>query len=111
MPVPTPTQPQIEKTREVLGENEYAFVATLVDGLNDSQWARVLQLHVDWDDYPAGDTIELHGGGDGLHYSSSTARGDIRIRLRLLMGLPEFRDDDLIGLGGGSIALCNRFVF
>jgi hypothetical protein len=109
-PTPTPTEPQINKTREAAGENSSAFVAAIVDTLNDSEWLRVLELITEWDEYPAGDTVELEGGSDGLRYSSNTARGDIRIRLRLLLGLPEFRDSDLTGIHG-SIVLENQFVF
>lgn len=111
MPTPTPTEAQIEKTREVAGENSFTFIETLIDELNDSQWARVLELHTDWGEYPAGDTVELEqGSGDGLRYSSNTARSDIRIRLRLMLGLPEFRDSSLTG-EQSSIALSNCFVF
>lgn len=110
MPTPTPEPAQINKTREAAGENSYTFIEALIDTLNDAQWARVLELITEWDEYPAGDTVELHGGSDGLHYSSNTAREDIRIRLRLLMGLPEFRSDLLTG-AQSSIALFNQFVF
>ena len=99
MPSPTPTQEQIDKTREVAGENNYGFVEDLIDELNDSQWARALELHTAWDDYPEGDTIGLEGGRDAVLYSSETSRGDIRVRMRLLLGLPEFRDP---GITGGS---------
>lgn len=110
MPTPTPTEAQIEKTREVAGENSYGFIEGLIDTRNDSQWARVLQLLVEWDEYPEGDTVELEGGRDAVNYSSETARGDIRIRLRLLLGLPEFRDSALTG-AATSTALYNSFVF
>lgn len=110
MPTPTPTEAQIEKTREVAGENSYDFIDGLIEGLKDSQWVRVLQLLTAWDEYPAGDTIELEGGRDAVNYSSETARGDIRIRLRLLLGLSEFRDADLTG-AMTSGPLYNSFVF
>jgi hypothetical protein len=110
MPTPTPTEAQIDKVREVAGENSKARVAPLIDNLDNSQWARALELLSDWSDYPAGDTVELEGGNDGLRYSSNTARSDIRIRLRLLLGLPELRDDSLTGTQG-SIALRNCPVF
>jgi hypothetical protein len=109
-PTPTPTEAQIEKTREIAGENSYDYVESLIDALNDSQWARALLLHADWDEYPAGDTIELEGGSEAVNYSSETARGDIRIRLRLLLGLPELRDSLLTGMAG-SEPLLNRFVW
>jgi hypothetical protein len=109
-PTPTPTEAQIEKTREVTGENSYDYIEGLIDNLKDSQWARALQLLLDWDEYPAGDTIELAGGREAVNYSSETARGDIRIRLRLLLGLPELRDGTLTG-APGSVALFNHFVY
>jgi len=111
MPIPTPTEAQIEKTREVAGEQSYSFIAALIDGLNNSQWANVLTLHVAWAEYPAGDTVELQqSGGDGLRYSSNTAREDIRKRLRLLLGLPELRDSNLTGAESSHV-LWNCPVF
>lgn len=99
MPSPTPTEAQIEKTREVAGENDYEFIEDLVDELNDSQWTRALALQTSWDEYPAGDTIALEGGRDAVNYSSILSREDIRGRMRLLLGLPEFRDASLTGQG------------
>lgn len=99
MPSPTPTEAQIEKTREVAGENDYDFISDLIDELNDSQWARALALQTAWDEYPAGDTIGLGGGRDAVLYSSETSRGDVRVRMRLLLGLPELRDASLTGMG------------
>ena len=98
-PSPTPTEGQIEKTREVAGENDYDFIEELIDELNDSQWARALALHTAWDDYPAGDTIGLEGGRDAVLYSSELSREDVRKRMRLLLGLPELRDASLTGQG------------
>ena|SRR5687768_10056838 len=98
-PSPTPTEEQIDKTREVAGENDYEYVEELIDDLNDSQWARALELHAAWDEYPEGDTIGLEGGRDAVLYSSELSRGDIRVRMRLLLGLPEFRDASLTGQG------------
>lgn len=102
MPSPTPTEAQIDKTREIAGENDYDFVEDLIDELNDSQWARALELQTAWADYPEGDTIGLEGGRDAVLYSSETSRGDIRVRMRLLLGLPEFRDAGLTGMPGSQ---------
>lgn len=110
MPSPTPTEAQIDKTREIAGEKSYAYVAGLIDRLNDAQWARALQLQTAWTDYPEGDTIELEGGDDAVNYSSETARRDIRARMRLLLELPELRDANLTG-EASSVALRNCFVF
>lgn len=99
MPSPTPTEEQIDKTREVAGENDYEFVEDLIDELNDSQWARALELHTAWDEYPAGDSVELEGGKEGVRYDPDDSRFDIRVRMRLLLGLPELQDASLTGMG------------
>jgi hypothetical protein len=110
MPSPTPTEAQIDKTREITGERSYTFVLGRIEGLNDSQWARALQLQTAWGDYPEGDTVQLEGGSEGVKYSSETSRGDIRVRMRLLLGLPEMRDAGITG-EASSEALRNCFVF
>lgn len=110
MPDPAPTESQIEKTREIAGENSIDYVETLIDKLRDSQWARALELHDAWDEYPAGDVLELQGGRDGLRISSPRSREDIRKVMRLLLGLPELRDSLITG-DEGSLALSTIAVF
>lgn len=99
MPSPTPTEQQIDKVREIAGENDFTYVSDLIDLLTDARWIRALELFVPWAEYPAGDTIALEGGRDAVLYSSELSRGDIRARMRLLLGLPELRDASLTGMG------------
>lgn len=98
-PSPAPTGQQIDKVREIAGENDFDYVSDLIDDLSDARWIRALELMVPWAEYPAGDAIALQGGRDAVLYSSESSREDIRRRLRLLLGLPELRDASLTGMG------------
>lgn len=95
----TATDAQITKVLEITGENDYVFVAALVVKLTDGQWARAKQLLDAWDEEyaPGSSGISLRGGSDGVYYLPTEAGNDIRSRMRLLLGLPEFRDSDLTG--------------
>jgi hypothetical protein len=97
MPLPTPTDEDVNYVREVAGELDAVYVGTLVDALNDAQWDRALQLVDLWNLVTAGDLIALDGGRDGLRISDQEGLDDIRRRMRLLLGLPEFRDASLTG--------------
>ena len=97
-PSPTPTESQIEATREVAGENSYDMIEELIGELNNSQWARALELLTAWDEYPEGDTTRIEGGKEGIKDDPEMSRGDVRVRMRLLLGLPEYRDSSLTGL-------------
>lgn len=110
MPTPTPAEVQIEKTREVAGETSYTYVKSLIDNLNDSQWASALALHVLWAEYPPDDVLALNGGRDGVHLSSPESRESVRRTMRLLLGLPELRDTSLTGIET-SRAVRNCAVF
>lgn len=110
MPSPTPTEEQIEKTREVAGENSYSYVESKVNALNDSQWSRALDLHDLWDEYPADDVLAIEGGRDGVRLSSPDSRESVRKTMRLLLGLPEMRDTSVTGLETSG-ALVNCAVF
>lgn len=95
----TPSDKQITKVLEITGENSYVFVSALTEKLTDGQWARVKELIVAWDEeFPAGDPgLSLRGGSDGLYLLPTEAGNDIRGRMRLLLGLSEFRDSSLTG--------------
>ena len=110
--MPEPTDEQVDKAREIAGENSYSFVAALIDKLTDGQWARALELITAWDtEYPAGESIGIKGGSDGIQYDPHTdAALDIRNRMRLLLGLPEQRSTAVTG-EPGSVLLRNSFVF
>lgn len=101
MPLPTPTDEDINDVREVAGENDNDFISTLIDELNDAQWERALALVGLWHLVTAGDLIALEGGREGVKLSDQEGLDDIRARMRLLLGLPEFRDASLLG-GPGS---------
>lgn len=103
-PTPTPTDEDIDFVREVAGENVTATIATLIDNLNDAQWLRALDLVTAWNEFAPGSVLRLEGGREGIHDSDQEALEDIRRRMRLLLGLPETRDADLLG-GMGSTSV------
>ena len=95
MPLPTPTDEDIDFVREVAGEASFEFISTLIDNLNDAQWSRALDLVTTWNEYAPGSVMELvNGGREGVNEKDQDALMDIRRRLRLLLGLPEFREGD-----------------
>lgn len=95
MPLPTPTDEDIDFVREVAGEGSFEFIATLIDNLNDAQWSRALDFVTAWNEYAPGSVMELvNGGREGVNEKDQDALMDIRRRLRLLLGLPEFREGD-----------------
>ncbi len=93
MPTPTPTDEDINFVREVAGEQDAAYMGELVDVLNDAEWDRALTLIDEWNKVTPGDLIALRGGRDGVQLSDQEGLDDIRRRMRLLLGLPEFRID------------------
>lgn len=97
MPLPTPTDEDIDSVREVAGEIDFDFVSTLIDNLNDAQWARALDFITSWFEFAPGSVLRLEGGREGVFDSDQEALEDIRRRLRLLLGLPETRDASLTG--------------
>jgi hypothetical protein len=107
--MPNASDVQIDKVREICGENNYAFVAGLIEALTSGQWARALELIDAWDEeYPAGESIGLQGS---IQYNPHIDAGlDIRNRMRLLLGLPEERGAAVTG-ESGSVVLRNEFVF
>lgn len=109
-PTPTPEAEDINFVREVAGENDYAYVATIIDNLNDAQWERVLALVDAWKVIVPGDLLGISGGRDGLQLSDQEGLNDVRARMRLLLGLPEFRDTGLTG-GPGSYSLETRWIY
>lgn len=104
-PSPTPTDDDIDDVREVAGENDTTFVSSLIDNLNDAKWSKALDLVTAWREYPAGSVMRLENGGrEGVFDSDQDALEDIRRRMRLLLGLPELRDNSLTG-GFGSTSV------
>lgn len=98
MPSPTPTDEDINFVREVAGELSAIYVGTLIDNLNDAQWSRALDLITAWNNYEPGSVMELvNGGREGVNEKDQDALEDIRRRMRLLLGLPEIRDNGLTG--------------
>ena len=87
----------INDVREVAGENDFNFVSSLIDSLNDAQWERAQDLVLAWKEFAPGDLIGLKGGRDGLQLSDQEGMDDIRARMRLLLGLPELRDASILG--------------
>lgn len=110
MPLPTPTDEDIDDVREVAGENSNDFVSSLIDNLNDAQWDKALSLVTSWLEFPAGSVLALEGGRDGVKDSDELAREDIRKRMRLLLGLPELRSVGLTGMGA-SQAIGTRWIY
>lgn len=92
------------------GENDYAFVATIIDNLNDAQWERALDLVKAWNAIAPGDLLGISGGRDGLQLSDQEGLDDVRARMRLLLGLPELRDTGITG-GPGSYSLPTRWIY
>lgn len=95
----TSSDKQITQVLEITGENDYALIDGLIENLTDGQWARVKELITAWDAKfaPGKPGISIRGGSDALYYLPTEAGGDIRSRMRLLLGLPEFRDAELTG--------------
>jgi hypothetical protein len=108
MPEPTPTDEDIDWVREVTGENDDSFISGLIDSLNDAQWGRALDLTTEWQKVTAGDLVGLKGGRDGVVLSDQEGLNDIRARMRLLLGLPEFRSFDITG-GPATIGVRTEF--
>jgi hypothetical protein len=100
MPSPTPTDEDVNDVREVAGEISRTTVSTLIDNLNDAEWGRALDLVTAWRGIDAGDLLSLEGGRDGVKLSDQEGLDDIRRRMRLLLGLPEFRDSSITGQPG-----------
>lgn len=109
MPSPTPTDEDINFVREVAGELDFSFVSSLIDDLADAQWERALELVDFWNGTDPGDLIGLSGGGrDGVRLETQEGLDDIRARMRLLLGLPEFRDSSITG-GPATIGVATEF--
>ena len=100
MPSPTPTDEDINDVREVTGENSRTTISTLIDNLNDAEWGRALDFVTAWRNTEPGDLLSLEGGRDGVKLSDQEGLDDIRRRMRLLLGLPEFRDASITGQPG-----------
>lgn len=114
MPSPTPTNEDINFVREVAGELDFDFVSSLIDELNDDQWLRALDLVAKWNETEPGDVIALKGGKEGviiaIHDDGlDDSLRDIRFRMRLLLGLPQYPDSSITG--GGTIGLRTEFIW
>jgi hypothetical protein len=100
MPTPTPTDEDVTDVREVTGEISRTLIATLVDNLNDAEWTRALDLVSAWREKDVGDLLSIEGGRDGVRLSDRDDFDGIRRTMRLLLGLPEFRDASITGHPG-----------
>src|SRR6185369_9092651 len=97
----TASDEDIDKVREVAGESDYVFVSGLIDNLTDAQWERAQDFMLAWDQFAPGDvSLTLSGGRDGVGLSDQMELDDVRRRMRLLLGLSEFRIDDF----GGAVS-------
>jgi len=92
----------------VAGELDFTFVSSLIDDLNDDQWARALELVDFWNEINPGAIIGLKGGRDGVRLETQEKLDDIRVRMRLLLGLPELRDASIVG-GMATIGVPTEF--
>lgn len=101
-PTPAPTDEDVNFVREVAGELSNTLIATLIDSLNDAQWARALELVGAWNEIDPGGLIALEGGREGVKLSDQEGLDDIRKRMRLLLGLPELRSSDITGQFGST---------
>jgi hypothetical protein len=108
MPTVDVTDEEINDVREVAGEIDGDFVSDLIDDLNDAEWDRALDLTTEWRKVTAGDLIALDGGRDGVKLSDQEGLDDIRRRMRLLLGLPEFRDASITG-GAASMGVATEW--
>lgn len=107
----TASDEEIDFVREIAGEASFEYVSTLIDNLNDAQWSRALDLIRSWTNFEPGSVMELvNGGREGVNDSDQKALEDIRRRMRLLLGLPEVRANDLTG-GFGSTSIPTLWVF
>lgn len=103
MPTVTVSDEDIDSIREVTGETSTTFIVTLIDNLNDAQWNRALDFISAWNEYAPGSVMELvNGGRQGVNEKDQEALEDIRRRMRLLLGLPEFRDASITGAPGST---------
>lgn len=93
----TATDEEVNDVREVTGETSRALIATLIENLNDAEWNRALDLVTAWQEFTPGDLMALEGGRDAVHLSDQEGLDDVRRRMRLLLGLPEFRDASITG--------------
>lgn len=108
----TAADKQITKVLEITGENDYALVSALIEKLTDGQWSRVKELITAWDEEyaPGSSAIGLQGGKDGVFYLPTEAGNDIRSRMRLLLGMSEFRDSGTTGVPT-TCAVRTQWVF
>ena len=107
----TASDEETDFVREIAGEASFEFIATLIDNLNDAQWNRALDLISAWNEFAPGSVLELvNGGREGVNDSDQAALEDIRRRIRLLLGLPEVRDNSLTG-GFSSTSVPVLWVF
>lgn len=107
----TASDEETDFVREIAGEASFQFITTLIDNLNDAQWNRALDLITAWTNFEPGSVMELvNGGREGVNDSDQAALEDIRRRMRLLLGLPEVRDNSLTG-GWSSTSVPVLWVF
>lgn len=104
MPTPTPEAAEIETTREMMGENSYSRVESLINAGNDAQWAATLADITEWNTKVRGKYVELDGK---VKLKPSTRAYAIRARVRTRYGLTEQVDQSV---RGGSASLPGTVV-
>lgn len=100
------TDEQITKVREIVGEPDKLLVTALITTLSTADWNRAEELITAWDAKfaPGKPGVSLRGGKEGVFYLPTEAGEDIRARMRILLGLSEFRSADITG-GPATVAV------
>lgn len=80
---------EIEQVRAIAGLKQYSQAQGLLTPLIAEQRQVVRALIGAWDATGDG-TVALKGGKDGLDYSQSRDKEEIRMQLRLMLGLSAF---------------------
>jgi len=88
---------EVNDVREVTGEVSRVLIASLIEKLNDAEWKRALDLVGLWREKDLGDLLSIEGGRDGIRLRDQDDLDSIRRAMRLLLGLPEFRDASITG--------------
>jgi hypothetical protein len=96
-PTPTPIESEIEKVREIARLRSYSQTATLVDSLNDSQWANTLTDITEWSQRRDKYTDVIKGPA-GAQLKAGDRKLAITNRVRERLGL-----EAITNLGGAAV--------
>jgi len=83
------TELETEQVRAICGLKTYTEASTLTTSLLSSQYQTIRALIAAWDSIGDG-TVALNGGNEGVDYSQSRDKEEIRVQMRLLLGLEAF---------------------